>query len=134
MSLEWTDSLAVGVAEIDAQHKELFSRFNNLLNGCNEGKGKEEVLKLLLFLDDYVRTHFATEEKLQIRHNYPGHPTHKAQHQGFINDVERLKAQVTQDGATLSAVILTNKTLVAWLVEHIGKSDKQFGEFLSGKV
>lgn len=129
MLIEWSDSLATGIAEIDAQHKELFNRFNSLLTGCNEGKGKEEVLKLLLFLDDYVKVHFSTEEQLQLRHNYPEYGAHRMQHQGFIRDVERLKSQLSEDGATLSLVILTNKTLVAWLIEHIGKADMHFAEF-----
>lgn len=45
MAIEWTDELATGVNKIDNQHKELFKRINNLLDACNQGKGKDEVKK-----------------------------------------------------------------------------------------
>ncbi|UFS69912.1 bacteriohemerythrin [Geomonas sp. RF6] len=131
MSIEWNDDLNTGVKEIDAQHKELFSRFNLLLTSCNEGKGKEEVLRLLIFLGDYVKTHFATEEALQLSHAYPGYQEHKAQHRSFTSEVDRLTKQVSEEGATLSLVILTNKTMVKWLLEHISRSDMDFAEFLA---
>ena len=73
MAIEWRESLATGHEEIDNQHKELFKRFNNLLTACNKGKGNEEVGNLLKFLSDYVVSHFAAEEQLQIRHNFSGY-------------------------------------------------------------
>lgn len=78
MSIEWNNSLAIGVAEIDDQHKELFSRFDSLLTACNEGKGRGEVLRVLLFLDDYIKSHFAAEERLQLKHDYPGYPAKRS--------------------------------------------------------
>ena len=58
VAIEWTADLATGVDEIDNQHKELFQRINNLLEACNHGKGKEEVKKVISFLEDYVITTF----------------------------------------------------------------------------
>jgi hemerythrin len=46
MAIEWTDDLAVGIVEIDNQHKELFHQINQLLEACNQGKGKETVGKI----------------------------------------------------------------------------------------
>jgi len=133
MSIEWSEELATGVPEIDAQHRELFNRFGMLLASCNEGKGKEEVLRLLTFLGDYVKTHFATEEALQLKHGYPEYREHKAEHKEFTAQVDRLKTQVAEEGATLSLVILTNKTLVQWLVQHISNTDMRFARFLAQK-
>ena len=42
MSIEWSNSLATGVTEIDDQHREIFNRVNRLSEACSEGKGKEE--------------------------------------------------------------------------------------------
>jgi hemerythrin len=130
MSIEWRDSLATGNEEIDLQHKELFRRFNDLLTSCKEGKGKDEVVDLLFFLGDYVRTHFATEEELQVRHNYPGYPQHKEQHEGFIRDLRSLESQLNTDGVTLPLVIQTNQTMVGWLIKHISGTDKELANFL----
>lgn len=130
MPIEWTSNLATGVTAIDDQHKEIFKRVNLLSEACSEGRGKEEVLKLLLFLEDYVKEHFAAEEKQQVRSGYPGYAQHKSQHNRFIADIGRLAAAFRTEGATLSLVIMTNKTLTAWLVQHISKTDMELAAYL----
>ena len=75
MFMEWSNNLATGVPEIDNQHKEIINRVNSLSAACSEGKGKEEVLRVLLFLEEYIKEHFAAEERLQLRHAYPDYTT-----------------------------------------------------------
>ena len=128
--IEWSSDLATGVTEIDNQHREIFKRVNRLSAACSEGKGTEEVLRLLLFLEGYIKEHFTAEEKLQLRSGYPGYALHKSQHTRFIADVSRLASAFKTEGATLSLVIMTNKTLTAWLVQHISKTDAEFAAYL----
>lgn len=130
MAIQWNENLETGVELIDTQHKELFSRFDTLLTACNQGKGRVEVLRLLLFLDDYIKSHFAAEEQLQIRCNYPGYEAHKELHNRFVQDVDRLEAQFRTEGATLPLVIQTNQALSAWLIKHIRQIDMEFAGFL----
>ena len=130
MAIEWNEKLATGNNDIDNQHKELFRRFGNLLDACNQKKGKEEVCNLLVFLGVYVRTHFAAEEELQQCHNYPGYQAHKAQHESFIKDLGNLEEQLKVEGATLPLVIQTNQTMISWLINHISVSDKEMATFL----
>lgn len=130
MRISWDESLATGVEEIDDQHKELFARFDRLFSACSDGRGKEEVLQLLGFLREYVVEHFTAEEKLQFRSHYPLYPEHKQLHMAFIKDVEKLERSFRDEGATLSLVIMTNKTLTTWLLQHIGKMDMEFAAYL----
>jgi len=130
MAIEWREDLATGNGLIDDQHKELFKRFNNLLTACNQGKGKEEVNNLLLFLGDYVRSHFATEEELQIKHSYPGYQAHKAEHEGFISDLHKLENESKSSGTGVALVIQTNQMITGWLIRHISGTDKQLANFL----
>jgi len=130
MSIAWSNDLATGVSAIDNQHREIFARADKLSEACSAGRGKEEVLNLLLFLEDYVKEHFAAEEKLQIRHGYPDYAAHKSLHTRFIADIGRLTSSCRMEGATLSLVILANKTLTAWLVQHINKVDMEFASYL----
>ena len=130
MNVSWSNDLATGVTEIDDQHKEIFSRFDKLSAACSAGKGKDEVLRLLLFLEDYVKEHFAAEQRLQMRHAYPEYVDHKSQHSRFMTDVARLTAEFRAEGATLSLVIMTNKTLTSWLIQHITKTDMEFAKYL----
>ena len=134
MNMQWTMDLATGVAEIDNQHKEIFNRFDRLFDACSEGKGKEEVLRLLLFLQEYVKEHFSAEERLQLRSAYPEYAEHKAQHAGFNAEVERLAREFAAEGATLPLVIKTNKTLSSWLLQHISRTDMAFAEYLRSQA
>lgn len=130
MVLEWSSNLETGHGEIDDQHRELFRRFDALLDACSQGKGNDEVMTMLGFLGDYVRTHFALEEKLLLQHGFPGYAAHKEQHDGLIRDLEKLVSDMNADGATTALVIQTNKTLVDWLVQHISVTDRELGNFL----
>lgn len=130
MAIEWKTNLETGLKVIDDQHKELFRRFNKLLEACNAGQGRDEVLKVLLFLNDYIRSHFSEEEELQQKFGYPGYPEHRVLHTNFIKTVVDLEKQFKDEGANLSLVIQTNQMMVNWLTQHIGKVDRAFAEFV----
>lgn len=129
MAVEWREYLAVGVREIDNQHKELFNKFNLFLRACDEGKGPEEVSTMLDFLDSYVVEHFAAEERLQSVAAFPGYDEHRAHHRYFIGELAELKRQA-QGERNLGVVLTTSRLLVGWLIDHISKLDKAFGRFL----
>ena len=130
MAIEWNEKLATGNSNIDNQHKELFRRFDILLAACNQRKGKEEVHNLLLFLGDYVKTHFSMEETLQKKHNFPGYSDHKKEHDAFISELQKLDGQLQQEGASFPLVIQTNQTMVTWLIKHINVMDKEMAVFV----
>ncbi len=130
MAIEWRENLATGYDTIDKQHMELFRRFNSLLAACNQGKGKDEVIGLLLFLNDYIRIHFTLEEELQMQHDYPGYAAHKEQHDKFRRDLRELERQFGEEGASLALVIQTNQTMINWLLKHISGTDRELASFL----
>ena len=130
MAIEWRDNLATGNVDIDLQHKELFRRFNDLLEACNKGKGNHEVGNLLDFLSDYVKSHFAAEEDLQKKHGFAGYQDHKKKHDEFIRDLQDIKTEFHREGAGISVVIRTNKMIVNWLIKHISGTDKELATFL----
>ena len=133
MAIEWTADLSTGVQEIDNQHKELFQRINSLLDACNHGKGKEEVKKVILFLENYVITHFSEEEKYMNKHDYPDGMSHKKQHLEFMENFFRLKTQFEAEGPGVHIVVITNRLVVDWLRNHIRKTDMALGSFLKTK-
>ncbi len=133
MAIEWTDDLSIGVDEIDNQHKELIRRIDHLLDACSKGKGREEVGEVINFLEEYIITHFNAEEGIQKKNSYPGYQAHKALHDAFKKSFAELKKRFETEGAGLSLVLLTNKTVVDWLINHIWKIDKALGDFLKSK-
>lgn len=133
MAIEWKDGLAIGVKEVDDQHKELFEKVNDLFNACNAGKGKEYIDNVIKYLQDYVVLHFSSEEKLQKQNNYPEYEGHKAQHEQFIRDFLALKEKIEKNGVTGLTIVQLNQVLVDWLINHIRKTDKAFGVYLKEK-
>ncbi len=134
MALKWTSKLAVGVDKIDEQHRGLFDTLNSLHCAMKDKKGLEEILKVLQFLSDYVVTHFATEEKLMEKYDYPGFKDHKRKHDEFVENFIELKGRVENEGVKISSVIRTNKLLSDWWMEHIKKVDIDTGAYLSTKM
>ncbi|HUW64806.1 MAG TPA: bacteriohemerythrin [Spirochaetia bacterium] len=102
MAIQWQESLATGIREIDDQHKELFHRVNALLDACSEGRGKGQIPTLLEFLADYVVTHFSTEENYIALHSYPDAASHKALHAEFTKSVAALQVDLAKQGANLN--------------------------------
>ena len=130
MGIQWRDSLAIGVEEIDNQRKELLQRFDGLLTACEAGKGIKELEPLLTFLDYYVIEHFSDEERLQRRSGYPDYESHKQEHDSFIERVMAVKDEINSQGVAVHHVMETNNMLLKWLLNHISKVDAELGKFL----
>lgn len=133
MGIRWNESLAIGVEEIDEQHRELVQQFAGLLAACEQGRGREELKTLLGFLDWYVHRHFNDEEALQLRCGYPFYQDHRNQHQTFIARISSLQQQIDGGGVELSHIVEINHLLYAWLVNHISGADRDLGLFLEKK-
>jgi hemerythrin len=112
MSLEWSDDLAVGHPEIDAQHRSLFEQFGTLLEACGRQRGPEQLIELFGCLDGYVKEHFRVEETLMDEHGYPDGEAHRRQHRHFIDQLAGLRHELVAAGPTLQVLIRTNKALI----------------------
>jgi hemerythrin len=130
MAIRWTEDLAVGVERIDQQHRELFGTAARLIEGVDRGGGVGEAAKMVVFLEEYVLSHFALEELYMKRHYYPAFPSHKAEHTAFISHFYDLRDAMDRDGATPDLAVRLAEWLGGWLVEHIGRQDKALGAFL----
>lgn len=130
MTIQWNDELRTGIDKVDSQHKELFNRINKLISACNVGKGRNEALTTFTFLEDYIITHFESEESIMHKYNYINYLSHFAQHEQFISVVKELKRDLEQNGATGPFVMQINKKIGQWLVSHITKEDKALAKFI----
>lgn len=134
MALQWTEQLETGINLIDTQHKELIDKVNELLEACQQGKGKHTLSGFIDFLAEYVVMHFSEEEKYMKQFKYPEYAEHKAQHTQFLKSFGELKTKFDLQGSGTALVLMTNRTVVDWLVTHIKRTDKALGEFLKDKV
>ena len=127
----WDKRLETGHGKIDEQHKALVEIVNRLHGAMKQGKGKEELGGILVFLKDYTVTHFAMEEQLMAQHNYSGAVKHKQIHAELVHQVADLVDKFQKGTATLTLPVMN--FLEDWLVQHIQGEDYRFALELKGK-
>jgi hemerythrin len=133
MILRWTPDLSVGVNVIDDQHKELFKRVNALITATGHGWGKDELPRTLMYLSDYVVTHFKTEEAAMAKYRYPRAAAHRAAHAAFVKEYEAMADDYIARGARTRLLIALQHRVIDWLTGHVATHDKDLGHFLRSK-
>jgi hemerythrin len=125
---EWSDEFSVGVEEIDREHKRLLALLNDLHDAVQAGSAHEVLGKVMDELLLYVSYHFAHEEELFLRTNYPGFERHRLQHRALTITVKEIYEDFQQsDSEALPSQVL--QFLKNWLCEHIMGSDRAFGVY-----
>ena len=133
MSYSWTPDLATGNAVIDKQHKQLFSMVNNLFDAYQSGKERQEVADTMEFLVEYTNKHFADEEELQEKNDYPDYPAHKQLHAEFKELVRILSAKMSQDGITDNFIVEVCSAIGEWLFMHVKDEDSRMAAYMQSK-
>jgi methyl-accepting chemotaxis protein len=119
----WDDSFVSGIRLIDSRHKRLFEAVNRLIDACEQGKGKEELAKSLIFLSDYTVKHFSEEEALQQKYGYAEYPAHRQLHENFKKTVRDFAAELDSNGPSEELIEKLKKEVGGWLVTHIKAVD-----------
>ncbi len=125
--VEWSDSLSVGIEEIDEQHKILVNLINRMHQAIHERHGSDAVKGILAELADYTRIHFAVEESLMRILNYPGYEEHKEIHEELLGHVVELIEKVESGKTAIGFELL--HFLKTWLTRHIMEEDMQYTGF-----
>jgi len=125
----WSASYSMGIKIIDDQHKGLINFVNDLFNHSTGDEVEErnyfkEVVQQAV---QYIKEHFATEEKIMIATKYPGYMEHKKAHDEFtmtvlksVKDFEAGKRLVLSKLATF---------LKEWILSHIAIMDIQYAAY-----
>jgi hemerythrin len=130
MALIWDDTFAMGVEEIDAQHRAIFDNFNMLSAACDEGAGTDRLMEMVDFMNTYSMTHFAAEEKLAEEYGYPGLDTQRDEHRLFAADLAEIRERITADGPSSDCVIALKGKLIKWLIHHIKHVDGELCAYI----
>jgi hemerythrin len=126
---EWTDKLSVGVEQMDLQHKKLISIINDFHNTTSIGDDKSAVQKAINGLVDYVQMHFAEEETLMQKYNFPQFGIHRRLHERLAQDVNEYAGKL-QAGQKIMGIEMAF-FLKGWLENHIGETDKKYGLYIA---
>ncbi len=127
MFLMWHDSYSVGYGPIDVQHQYLFS-ISNALTQANEkpeGATDEYLRSIVEELLAYARTHFADEEQLMSRAEYPDLEEHKKLHIAFENKMCELEERI-RNGEVRAVAAELPLIVNDWLLDHITTVDQRY--------
>lgn len=131
MALRWTSALSLGVAELDAQHEELFRRVDRLLDAML-ARDRSEATGLLAFLERHVAAHFAEEERLMRERSYPDAVPHAAEHLAYAAEIQALAQLFAREGPTARLVFRLERGVTSWLQDHVYSTDRLLARFLLG--
>jgi hemerythrin-like metal-binding protein len=129
----WDDSLSIGIAKIDEQHRQLFDAVNRLIDAIEAGHGAAELRKSLDFLVEYTATHFADEEAIQRQYRYPDFENHYRIHEAFKKLAAEMAGELEHYGTSTALVKEVKRRFGDWLVTHIKGQDSRIGEFIRAK-
>jgi hemerythrin-like metal-binding protein len=116
---EWRDSLAVGDAQIDAEHRRLFMLVKQL--------DLDYLEQSVHGLKDYVLIHFRNEQELMISTQYPRLSAHIELHENFKQTIDRL--WLDKSPWNEQRIMDLKRFLNEWLIGHIGVHDQHFGNW-----
>lgn len=127
-NINWEKEFDTGVVLIDKQHRNLIDIINNLRQAHRQNKKNEVLRETILKLVEYTKNHFGYEEKHMMQSAYNKLSEHKEQHGLFIKKmVEILTVLKKGNYENLTDDILD--FLQKWMMHHILKDDKEYGNF-----
>ncbi|MDC7232935.1 MAG: bacteriohemerythrin [Spirochaetales bacterium] len=130
--ISWSDDLSVKVDVFDQHHRKLLKLISTLYARMEEGAGNDVLAETLGELINYTKYHFAAEEKNFEAYDYPDKEAHRKQHNTLVKKANELYRGIQNNEGVLSIEVLD--FLQNWVVNHIQKTDRQYGDFFKGKT
>ena len=131
--VEWDNSLSVGVEAIDNDHKDLIELINKLFEAINTQYSNEILEEAFASLNHYVKDHFTHEEALMKKYQYPNLEEHILLHQGFVNELPKMKEKLFSAGSYKTALNVY-QFLADWLINHIIKEDLKYTQYIHNDI
>ncbi|MCL1928837.1 MAG: bacteriohemerythrin [Treponema sp.] len=127
--VNWSDSYSMGIKIIDDQHKGLLDFVNELYDHAT-GNEEEELAwfkEVIQQAVQYIKEHFATEEKYMKATRFSGYAEHKKTHDEFTLIVVK-SAKDFQEGKRL---VLEKFAyfLKDWVLTHVAVMDRQYSDY-----
>jgi diguanylate cyclase (GGDEF)-like protein/hemerythrin-like metal-binding protein len=105
LHLVWQEGYECGEPTIDAEHRELFRLANGLIDAVLRTPDQPAALRsVLLELLAHVQRHFADEEAILARHQYPQLDEHRRAHAGLLRRGRAMLAGLDTGAANIGAI------------------------------
>jgi len=127
----WDNAYALGISEIDSQHKILFSIYDEFVQAFKTEQSPEHIKILLEKLDSFRIFHFQTEENMMLKLKYDRYEQHYKEHQFFAKTIAEFAQHFKYGNKVLVSEIIG--FLKKWFISHISGSDVLFKNFIVEK-
>jgi hemerythrin len=129
--IEWREQFAIGLPEVDHEHREMIAEINRLHARLAAGAGAEEVAEVLGEIESGISAHFALEEKNMQRLGYEGYAAHKADHESLLDDILDIADAV--DSAQRYEPAALAARLEEWFGAHFRSHDARLHGWLAAR-
>ena len=118
---------SVLVDDMDAEHSKIIAYCNDIHSKVASGAKQEQTLPILKDLAAFTTGHFAEEEKLMKRHNFPELDSQKRAHTKLLAKVTQVIEDI-ESGAPVNMIEVV-VFLTDWLKGHILGEDLKYGQY-----
>ncbi len=125
--IPWREEFALGISEIDEQHKKILAIINNLSEIFQEKKHHEQgvIDQIIQELNDYANYHFQTEEKYFDLFNYQDAEAHIKIHNQYREKISEWRQQYEKENDP-KIFFDVSEFLKNWWVWHINNTDRAY--------
>ncbi len=126
--MEWNDNFNIGVASIDAQHKELVYILKYLQKSIKGNQSQYVFANTIRALVEYTKIHFTDEERFMESIGFPQLGEHKEIHQTLIQEVKHILLRLKRRENIKPIELM--RFLNDWVTKHIMNEDQLIGKFV----
>ncbi len=119
--INWNETLDLGIAIIDREHRELAKAINDLHFKAKDAASTGELKRLMNGLQVSIEAHFATEERFFAEYGYPGAETHAQLHRDLEKQLTELIDKISRDRLPFTDTVLA--FVKDWFLTHTTGSD-----------
>lgn len=127
--IEWQDSFALGIPEVDHEHKMLIDLINRLHGSLLQAASKVEICDFLAELHAWIASHFALEESVMRRCGYDQLAQHKAEHERLLDEICEIMDNHMFDAYANYERVLAEH-LREWFEAHFRNADRRLHDAL----
>jgi hemerythrin len=127
--VKWSNTYSMGIKIIDDQHKGLLELVNELFNHSTGNEADERAYFKIVIGQavDYVKVHFATEEKYMLATQFPDYEEHKKTHNDFVLAV--VKSVKDYEAGKRLVLVNFSRFLKDWVLGHVAVMDMKYSEY-----
>ncbi len=126
--LEWKQEFALGVADVDHEHRELITLINELYAHLQRQDSSVSVEDFLGEIYAKISAHFALEEKIMRERHYDQYDDHKADHERLLEEIRDIMDAYEDDAHFNESELAA--CLTSWFTGHFKTKDARLHKYL----